>query len=307
MKGRNKMKTEKQPKLKRVRTNEQMAMTVSWISIVINILLSAFKLVAGIVGNSSAMIADAVHTISDAATTGIVMVGIKLSNRASDKDHQYGHERFECVAAIILSVVLFLVGVGIGNQGLQKVLNVDAETIAIPGMVALIAAIASIFIKEAMYWYTRIVAKKINSTALMADAWHHRSDGLSSIGSFIGIGGAMLGFPILDPLAAIVICIFILKVSYDIFREAISKMTDKACDETTVEEIAKTALAQENVLGIDKLQTRIFGDKIYIDIEIQADGNLTLYEAHAIAEQVHDAIEAQIPNVKHCMVHVNPN
>ena len=301
------MKMRKQPKLKRVRTNEQLAMTVSWISIVINILLSAFKLAAGIVGNSSAMIADAVHTISDAATTGIVMVGIKLSNRASDKDHQYGHERIECVAAIILAVVLFLVGIGIGNQGLQKVLHFGAEPIAIPGMVALIAAIASIFIKEAMYWYTRIAAKKINSTALMADAWHHRSDGLSSIGSFIGIGGAMLGFPILDPLAAIIICIFILKVAYDIFTEAIGKMTDKACDEKTTLTIRSIAFAQDGVIDVDKLKTRVFGDKIYIDIEIRVDGNLLLNEAHAIAEQVHDAIEKHIPNVKHCMVHVNPS
>ena len=302
-----KMQMKKQPKLKRVRTNEQLAMTVSWISIVINILLSAFKLAAGIVGNSSAMIADAVHTISDAATTGIVMVGIKLSNRASDKDHQYGHERIECVAAIILAVVLFLVGIGIGNQGLQKVLHVDTETIAIPGMIALIAAIASIFIKEAMYWYTRIAAKKIKSTALMADAWHHRSDGLSSIGSFIGIGGAMLGFPILDPLAAIIICIFILKVSYDIFTEAIGKMTDKACDEKTTLTIRSIAFAQDGVIDVDKLKTRVFGDKIYIDIEIKVDGNLLLNEAHAIAEQVHDTIEKHVPNVKHCMVHVNPS
>ena len=301
------MKLRKQPKLKRVRTNEQMAMTVSWASIVINIFLSAFKLIAGIVGNSSAMIADAVHTISDAATTGIVMIGIKLSNRASDKDHQYGHERFECVAAILLAIVLFLVGIGIGNQGLQKVLHVDTETIAVPGMIALLAAVASILVKEAMYWYTWIVAKKIKSTALMADAWHHRSDGLSSIGSLIGIGGAMLGFPILDPLAALVICFFILKVSYDIFTEAIGKMTDKAADEKTALTIRSIAFAQEGVIEVDKLKTRVFGDKVYIDIEIKVDGNLTVSEAHEISEKVHDEIEKHVPNVKHCMVHVNPN
>jgi len=301
------MKLKKQPKLKRVRTNEQMAMTVSWISIVINIFLSAFKLIAGIVGNSSAMIADAVHTISDAATTGIVMIGIKLSNRASDKDHQYGHERFECVAAILLSIVLFLVGIGIGNQGLQKVLHVDTETIAVPGMIALFAAIASILVKEAMYWYTWIVAKKIKSTALMADAWHHRSDGLSSIGSLIGIGGAMLGLPILDPLAALVICFFILKVSYDIFTEAIGKMTDKATDEKTTLTIRTIAFSQDGVIDVDKLKTRVFGDKIYIDVEIRVDGSLTLNEAHEISERVHDAIEKHVPNVKHCMVHVNPS
>jgi len=301
------MKLKKQAKLKRVRTNEQMAMTVSWISIVINIFLAAFKLIAGIVGNSSAMIADAVHTISDAATTGIVMIGIKLSNRASDKDHQYGHERFECVAAILLAIVLFLVGIGIGNQGLQKVLHVDTETIAVPGMIALLAAIASILVKEAMYWYTWIVARKIKSTALMADAWHHRSDGLSSIGSLIGIGGAMLGFPILDPLAALVICFFILKVSYDIFTEAIGKMTDKAADEKTTLTIRTIAFSQEGVIDVDKLKTRVFGDKIYIDVEIRVDGSLTLNEAHEISERVHDAIEKHVPNVKHCMVHVNPN
>jgi cation diffusion facilitator family transporter len=235
------------------------------------------------------------------------MVGIKLSNKASDTDHQYGHERMECVAAILLSIVLFLVGIGIGYQGLLKILHVESEMMLIPGRLALVAAIASIFIKEAMYWYTRMAAKKINSTALMADAWHHRSDGLSSIGSFIGIFGARLGFPILDPLAAVVICIFILKVSYTIFAEAIGKMTDKACDEETVADIRAIVLGHAGVRGIDSLKTRLFGDKIYIDIEVKVDGEVSLTHAHDIAESIHNTIENRFTNVKHCMVHLNPD
>ena len=140
----------------------------------------------------------------------------------------------------------------------------------------------------------------------MADAWHHRSDALSSIGSFVGVFGARLGFPILDPLACIVICFFILKAAIDIFRDAIGKMTDKACDEQITEKMRQVILSQEAVEGIDQMQTRLFGDKIYVDVEIRTDGSATLERAHNIAQRVHDAIEEEFPKVKHCMVHVNP-
>lgn len=140
----------------------------------------------------------------------------------------------------------------------------------------------------------------------MADAWHHRSDALSSIGSFIGILGARIGFPVLDPVASIVICLFIIKAAYSIFCDSIGKMTDRACDDAIVEEIKEIISCQKGVLGIDQIKTRIFGDKIYVDIEIQADGQETLRESHHTAEEIHDAIEEAFPTVKHCMVHVNP-
>jgi cation diffusion facilitator family transporter len=158
-----------------------------------------------------------------------------------------------------------------------------------------------------MYWYTRAAAKRIRSSALMADAWHHRSDALSSVGSFIGIFGARIGFPVLDPLAGVVIAFFVLKAAVSIFLEAIGRMTDRASDDATIHRIFEIVSAQENVLGVDQIKTRVFGDKIYVDVEISADGEATLRETHAVAEQVHDAIEDQLPMVKHCMVHVNPH
>ena len=174
-------------------------------------------------------------------------------------------------------------------------------------MLALAAAILSIVVKEAMFWYTRAGAKRIDSGALMADAWHHRSDSLSSVGALIGIGGARLGFPILDPVASVVICIFIEKAALDIFMDAVNKMVDKACDEETEAKMQECVMAQEGVLGVDLLRTRTFGNKVYVDIEISADGDKTLREAHTIAENVHDSVEIEFPKVKHIMVHVNPN
>ena len=288
------------------KTNEQMAMRAGLITIYVNIVLTVFKFIAGVVGHSTAMIADALHSFSDLYTTIVVMVGVKLANKKADKEHPYGHERFECVAAIILSVVLVFTGAGIGWAGIRQILANDYAEAIIPGRIALVAAVLTIVIKAVLYVYKREVAKKIKSGALMADAWHHLSDSLSSIGSFLGILGARLGFPILDPLAAIVICLFIFKVALDVFRDAIGKMTDKSCDEEVEFLIRKLVLAQESVVGIDLLRTRLFGDRIYVDVEISADGSATLDEVHDIAERVHDAIEHQFPQIKHCMVHVNP-
>lgn len=285
---------------------QQVAMRVSTVSIFVNILLSAGKLFAGILGRSGAMISDAVHSASDVFSTIIVMVGVRISGKKSDTNHPYGHERLECVASIILATILFATGVGIGIGGLRTILSGAYERLAVPGLMALAAAVISIVVKEWMYWYTRAAARKINSGALMADAWHHRSDSLSSIGAFVGIAGSRMGYPILDSAASVVISIFIGKAAYDIFMDAIDKMVDKACDPETEEKIRRIVLEQEGVLGIDSLMTRLFGAKMYVDMEIAADGNRSLYETHAIAEQVHDAIEAHFPEVKHCMVHVNP-
>lgn len=285
---------------------EKTAMKVSFVSIIVNILLSVFKLLAGVLAGSGAMVSDAVHSASDVFSTFVVMIGIKVSSRASDREHPYGHERLECVAAIVLSTVLAVTGLGIGYSALKKIIFGDYAAIPVPGALALVAAVVSIATKEAMYWYTRIHAKRIESSALMADAWHHRSDALSSIGALIGIGGAMLGYPVLDAVASLVICLFIEKAAYDIFKDAVDKMVDKACDEETEHALEKCALSQEGVLGIDLLRTRVFGNKIYVDLEIRADGNETLKEAHSIAETVHDAIEKNFTKVKHIMVHVNP-
>ena len=287
--------------------NNQIAMKVSAVSIAINLVLSVLKLIAGIVAHSGAMVSDAIHSASDVGSTLIVIVGVRLSGKQSDQEHPYGHERMECVSSIILSGLLLATGIGIGISGRENIVkSTSGKAIEIPGMLALIAAVVSIVVKEWMFWYTRGAAKKINSGALMADAWHHRSDAMSSVGAFVGIFGARMGYPILDPIASVVICLLIGKASIDIFRDAVDKMVDRSCDRQTEESIRRTVLAVEGVKRVDLLQTRLFGSKIYVDLEIAADGTQTLDEAHQIAEHVHHAIEHTFPDVKHCMVHVNP-
>lgn len=292
---------------KKPETDQQVAMRVSGVSIFVNVVLSLFKLLAGIIAGSGAMISDAIHSASDVASTVVVIIGVNMAGKKSDKEHQYGHERLECVSSILLAGLLMVTGVGIGISGIQKIIDgTSGKNLMVPGMLALVAAVVSLVVKEWMFWYTRAAAKKINSGALMADAWHHRSDALSSIGAFIGILGARMGYPILDPIASVVICIFIAKAAIDIFRDAIDKMVDHSCDEKTVQEMRKVILETEGVQRIDVLRTRLFGSKIYVDIEIAADDDMTLKEAHTIAEEVHRSIEKKFAEVKHCMVHVNP-
>lgn len=285
----------------------QVANKVSWITIVGNVLLSAAKLFAGIWAHSSAMISDAVHSASDVFSTFVVLLGVKLASKESDKDHPYGHERMECVAAIVLAGVLLVTGFGIGIDALENILAGEENNLQTPGILALVTAIVSIVGKEAMYRYTRHYAEKYNSSALMADAWHHRSDAFSSIGALIGIAGARLGLPIMDSIASLVIFFFIAKAAWDIFRDALNKMVDHACDEETEQAMRDCIEQVEDVKGIDLLQTRIFGNKIYADVEILADASFSLQKGHEIAECVHDEIEAHFPNVKHIMVHVHPH
>ena len=284
--------------------HEKIAVNVSTVTIIINLVLAGFKFVAGFVAHSGAMISDAVHSASDVLATFIVILGVKLAGRDADRDHPYGHERLECVAALILGVILAATGFGIGLSGIRKITG--GEELLIPGTLALIAAAVSIVVKEAMFWYTWLAAKKIDSSALKAEAWHHRSDALSSVGSFAGILGARLGFPALDPVASVIICLFILKAAWDIMSDALGKMTDHACPPAMVQEMADSILSQPGVLGLDTLNTRLFGDRVYVDVEIQADGDLPLKVTHATAQAVHDTLECQFPQVKHCMVHVNP-
>ncbi|MDY3792312.1 MAG: cation diffusion facilitator family transporter [Oscillospiraceae bacterium] len=285
---------------------EKTAVKVSAVSIVGNILLSVFKLIAGIIAHSGAMVSDAVHSASDVFSSIIVIIGVKLSARESDDDHPYGHERLECVAAIVLAVVLLITGLFIGAGAVENITSGNYSELAVPGVLALAAAVISIVVKEAMFHYTKYYAVKLDSGAVMADAWHHRSDALSSVGALIGIAGSRMGMPVLDSIASLVICLFIVKAAYDIFKDAVEKMVDHSCDKETEQALRKCVMAQEGVMGIDMLSTRVFGNKIYADIEISADGSRTLRESHDIAEKVHSAIEQQFPKVKHIMVHVNP-
>ncbi len=281
------------------------AIAVSRNSIIINAALAALKLCAGIFARSAAMVSDAAHSLSDIVSAVVVMIGVKMSAKRADKEHPYGHERMECVAAVLLAALIAVTGVMIGYDGIQKALL--GESFETPGLLALVAAAVSICVKEWMFRYMRRTARRIDSGAVLADAWHQRSDALSSVGSFIGILGARLGAPILDPLASVVISAFILKAAYDIFMDAIGKLTDRAAGDSLVEELRALVLAQSGVMGIDRLRTRLFGERIYVDVEIQYSGKATLDEAHGAAQRVHDAIEEGFPKVKHCMVHVNPS
>ena len=285
---------------------KDLAMHISFVTIIINIILSLFKFIAGFISHSSAMISDAVHSASDVLSTIIVMIGIKASQKTSDKEHPYGHERIECVASFLLSVALFITGLSIGVDAAKTIVLKTYENKESIGFIALIAAVLSIVTKEWMFWYTRSGAKKLSSTALMADAWHHRSDALSSVGALIGIGLSMAGFPIFDPIASIIICVLILKVAIDIFMEACNRMIDTAADEQTEKKLIETIKSVDGVIEVNKLKTRLFASRMYVDVEFSADGDLSLTDAHEIAHRVHDLLEESFPEIKHCMVHVNP-
>lgn len=285
---------------------KRIAMRVSWVSIAVNVGLSLLKLLAGLLARSGAMVSDAVHSASDVFSTFIVMIGVHISGKDPDKKHPYGHERMECVASIVLAMILFETGIAIGVKGIKTIMAGNYSELVVPGVFALVAAIVSIAVKEWMYHYTVHAAKRIGSGALKADAWHHRSDAMSSVGALIGIAGARMGHPVLDAVASVVICLFIAKAAYDIFKDAVEKMVDQSCDEETEARMQEIILSQQGVLGLSLLHTRIFGSRIYVDAEIETDGNLRLTEAHDIAERVHDAIEREFVSVKHIMIHVNP-
>lgn len=285
---------------------QRVADRVSTMSIMGNVILSVFKLMAGIVAHSNAMVSDAVHSASDVFSTVVVIIGIRLASKKADKEHPYGHERLECVAAIILAMVLFMTGIGIGMEAFKNILSGSYNDLPVPGTLALAAAVVSIMVKEAMFWYTKIYAVRIDSSALLADAWHHRSDAFSSVGALIGIAGARFGFPVMDSIASLVIFVFIIKAAYDIFKDAVDKMVDRSCDEETERQIHECVMKNREVRGIDSLYTRIFGNRIYVDIEVAVDGSYTLKRSHEIAEEVHEDIERNFQKIKHIMVHVNP-
>lgn len=282
----------------------KVATKVSIITVIVNVILSVVKIIIGTLGRSSSIVADGIHSMTDVFTTVIAYVGVHLSAKKADEDHQYGHEKFEPVMSKVLATVLIVTALLIGYNGMKNLFI--ASELVTPSKINLIAALLSIVTKEWMYHYTIRAAKKIKSSALKADAWHHRSDAMSSIGSLIGVGGAILGFKFFDPLAAIVIAMIIMKVAVSIYLKSVDEVMDKSADDETIEEIRRLALAVEGVIKLDVLLTRQHASVLYVDLEIGVKGDLTLWDAHEIAENVHDSIETNIEAVKHCMVHVNP-
>lgn len=280
-----------------------VAKKITIFTIVINIILAIIKVVAGVISNSSAVIADGIHSFSDVATTIVAYIGIKLSGKEDDEDHQYGHEKLEPIMNKILALMLIGTAVGIIFKGYNDIISKDVKIIS---NLAMYAAIISIVVKEWMYQYTIKAAKLIKSSLLKTDAWHHRTDAFSSIAVLIGVIGASRGIIILEPLATIVVGILIIKIAVKIYIKSASELMDKAAPKDVIEEIRKIVLGVEDVKRIDLLKTRVHGSKLYVDLEILLDGELSLYEAHDIAERVHDNLENQMDIIKHCMVHVNP-
>lgn len=283
---------------------EKTGLRASWIMICVNLFLAIIKFLGGIFGHSMSLISDAIHSVADVFSTFIVIIGLKLSAKLEDKEHPYGHERFESLASLFLAIILLITGLSIGAQGFEKLLSLS--TVKIPTSLALIIVIISILAKESMFWVTKRAALKINSNSLLAEAWHQRSDALSSIGSLIGIIGTMLGIAWCDPLASIVICLIVLKTAWNIGKEAVNELLDTSCSQGTEVQIRNLILSIPEVNSLDSLKTRLFGNKIYVDVEIGINKNFSLEEAHEIAHLVQENIGKVFKEVKNCMVHVNP-
>lgn len=276
---------------------------ISLVSIIWNIILSVVKVITGYFAKSHSILADGVHSLSDVLTTLIALVSVRMAAKEEDERHPYGHEKIEPIMSKLLAIVLIVTAFGMAWSSI-KLLNSDS--MKVPGIQALLVAMLSIAIKEWMYHYTNRAAIKIGSNALKADAWHHRSDALSSVGSFIGIGGALLGITIMDALAGIVISLVIIRVGIKIYVQSVKELLDTAAPKEVEEDIYVTIDKLDGVKGIDVLRTRMHGTRIFVDVEITVDGKKILWDAHEIAENVHHVIEKKFPEVKHCMVHVNP-
>ena len=269
-----------------------------------NLLLTLFKLAAGVLGRSAAMVSDGVHSLSDVLASVIAAVGARMGRRGADNRHPYGHERMESLASLLLGLMLAATAVLIGINSVKAALS--AEKVETPGLLPLIAAVVSIGAKEWMYRDTMRCARLLRSPAFEADAKHHRSDALSSVGSFIGILGARLGIALLDPAASAVIALLIARTAFEILSRSADELLDTACDPDTEKALGQWIAAQEGVRRVDLLTTRRFGNRVYVDAEIAVDGDRTLREAHAVADRVHDSVETHFTDVKHIMIHVNP-
>lgn len=277
---------------------------------IINVLLLVLKFAAGILGHSAAMIADAIHSLTDFATDVVVLVFVKLGNKPMDKDHDYGHGKYETLATAIIGISLFVVGVMICWSGLVKTYHAFlGEELQQPGIVALVAAVASVALKEWAYQFTVRTGRKYHSEAVVANAWHHRSDALSSIGTMMGIGGAILlgsHWAVLDPLAAIVVSIFIIKASWSLVMQSVKELTDASLSDAEEADIVKTAAEVQGVCEIHNLRTRRIGNKIAIEMHVRMPGSLSLYVAHERATAIEQRLKQKYGADTHVGIHLEP-
>ncbi len=287
----------------------QMAYRISIKGMLINLLLFIAKGIVGILIHSVSLLSDAIHSLTDIFSTLVVLISLKISNKPADSGHPYGHEKIECVIAFLLGLMLFGIGGIITWEGITKLGNLSniVEQTVLLNFFAIGAAIISIVAKEWMYRFTIKCAKKIHSPSMIADAWHHRSDAISSVGSLIGVAGLCLGYPIIDVLACTIISIFIFKAAYEICADACKQMIDASGDKSVVECIKNAILQNPNVLSLDLLKTRQFGSKLYVDVEVTLDHSMSFEQAHKVSHLIHDCVEDTMSEVKHCMVHVNPS
>ncbi len=283
---------------------------VTLIGSVVNLLLTVGKIIAGIVGKSSAMVADGVHSLSDLVTDIIVLVFIRVSGKERDSNHKYGHGKYETFATMLISFALMIVGIGILWTGAKKVLDsINGVIIEQPGYIALYAALISIITKEGLYWYTKIIGVKVNSQAMVANAWHHRSDAFSSIGTALGISGAILlgeKWRVLDPIAGIIVSFFILKVAWDIANPSIKELLESSLPEKTENDILGIIKNTSGVKGFHNLRTRKIGDIFAIEVHIKVDKELTVESSHQIATQVEKSLRDKFGNQSHIGIHIEP-
>jgi len=291
-------------------TREKELYAVTLAGGAVNVVLLVFKFVAGILGHSAAMIADAVHSFSDFATDIIVLVFVKLGSAPQDKEHPYGHGKYETIATTMIGIILMVVAVGIFYNGFEKVVAWwQGESLEAPGKLALWAAFLSILLKEITYRFTVRVGKKNDSPAVIANAWHHRSDALSSIGTALGIGGAILlgeKWRILDPIASMVVGVFIVKVAWKLTKDGFMELMERSLPDDIISEITSIASSVPGVLEPHSLRTRRIGSSYAIEMHIYMVGNTTLTESHEKATEVEEAIKAKYGPKTYVTVHVEP-
>lgn len=291
-------------------TREKEIYKVTLLGSFVNLLLVIFKFLAGIAGHSAAMLADAVHSLSDFITDVIVILFVRISNKPQDKSHDYGHGKYETLATALIGVALLGVGFGILWNGANEILAfLRGEQLRSPGMLALVAAAVSIVLKEILYQYTVRMGKKYNSQAVIANAWHHRSDALSSIGTAVGIGGAILLGPhwaVLDPVAAVVVSFFVVRVSIKLLIPCIDELLEKSLPENVEQEIEQIVLSVEGVTEPHHLRTRRIGNNYAIEVHVRMDGNITLYKAHETASAIEHKLKERFGEDTYMGIHVEP-
>lgn len=294
-----------------VQNRKKEIMKITLLGSVCNFILLVFKFVAGILGHSSAMIADAVHSLTDFVTDIIVLLFVNISSKPKDEGHDYGHGKYETLATSIIGIVLLCVGIGLFWEGMNKIIGFyfRGEALESPGMIALIAALISIVVKEALYQYTVIVGKRQNSQAVIANAWHHRSDAFSSIGTALGIGGAILlgdNWRVLDPLAAVIVSVFIVKVAFQLVIPAINDLLEISLPKEVEEEILSVILETPAVKNPHNLRTRRIGNDFAIEVHIRVDGNTTVTRAHELMCEIEKRLRDRFGSGTHIALHVEP-